>query len=171
MSAYNSFWYDMSERVYQLNCLEAYRKKVHSIDQAINITVAVFSCSSVIAWTSNWLPPAVCAFGIVALQILSIVSPQFKLNEHFTALTFMIPDVNDNLAAMEDFWLVIDTKNDQEIITKRNEFNKQYRLLDEKYLLNLSPNFSKKLCEKAHEERVRYLDEHFLLCVQEEVRS
>ena len=72
----------------------------------------------------------------------------------------MIPDEQDVLASMEEYWWTINACEPKEssVIKKRSEFNSRLRGLENKYLSDLTLHFPKSIRNKATDYRDQYVN-------------
>lgn len=161
--AFTAYWHDMAERIYQLNCLILLRSRVKLINTAVTWLIGISSCVFSWTWLKGFIPPAICSAIICFFQILAVIFPLLKYGELASALNFAISDIQSNAAAMECFWLKINqATSDSDIADARYQYNQQYLAIEEKYLADIMPKFSRKIMYKASDIRDRYLNEHFL---------
>lgn len=163
MNTRTAFWYDLMKGIYELRCLELYKAYVDHVNRLINWIVGIVSCASVLAWLKDMLPPYICSTVICLAQVLGVITPSLKLEKIHSALNYMIPDEQDVLASMEEYWWTINACEPKEssVIKKRSEFNSRLRGLENKYLSDLTLHFPKSIRNKATDYRDQYVNDYF----------
>lgn len=160
--AFDAYWCDMAERIYQLHCLTLLRNKMKRCNSCVTWATGILSCIFSWTWFKGTFPPAFCNAIIWGMQVVSIVFPQLRYGEIASALKFAIEDVQKNIADMERFWLKInESTSDNEIADARHQYNQQYHDIEQKYFGDISLKFSKDIMNQACDIRDRYLEERF----------
>lgn len=159
-----AFWSVFYDLKYKQFYLETYRTHAERINNAILVLGAIASASTIAGW-KIWEAHAFMWSIILAIaQIVQVVKPYMPYAKRLQGAQYALPEVRELLIEIEHAWNrcgVIHTCSDDEYNDLIQQYRKQYRAIENKYMSGFNLPIVETVQETAIEQRDSYFRRHY----------